>query len=204
MRVNAYIDGFNLYYAIKQLKTPLFKWIDLKKLCENYLKDSDQLIDVYLFTALVKYNPANPQQTKRQKIYLKAQQSRGIKIILGRFKSKYPFCKNCNTTYHSYEEKESDINIAIQLIEDAYENRFDKAFVITADTDLSSTLSRVRMLFPQKNIILLVPPLKLKEARDLTSCNRWIEIKKSHIKKSLLPENIYFNGEKICIPQEWR
>ena len=171
-------DGFNLYYAIKNLQNPLFKWIDLKKLCENYLQETDQLTNVFLFTALVKYDPLNPNQKKRQKVFLDAQQSCGVKIILGKFKSKFPFCKNCKTRYHAYEEKESDINIAVQLMENAYEDRFDKAFIITADTDLSSMLSRVKALFPQKKIILLVPPLKLKEARDLTSCNQWFEIKK--------------------------
>lgn len=203
MRVNAYIDGFNLYYAIKNLKNPSLKWLDLKKLCENYLEEQDKLLDVYLFTALLKFDSTNPNQKKRQKAYLDAQQSRGVKVILGKFKNKYPFCKNCKTQYHSYEEKESDINMAIQLLEDAYEDRFDKAFVVTADTDLSSTLSRVKALFPQKKIILLVPPLKKKESKGLTSNNIWFEIKNSHLKKSLLPEKITYNGEEICMPQEW-
>lgn len=204
MRVYAYIDGFNLYYAIKNLKIPSLKWLDLKKLCENYLQETDELSSVYLFTALLKFDPTNPNQKKRQKAYLDAQQSRGVKVVLGRFKSKFPFCKNCKTSYHAYEEKESDINMAIQLLEDAYEDRFDKAFVVTADTDLSSTLLRVKTLFPHKKIVLLIPPMKLKEARDLTSCNRWIEIKKSHIKHSLLHERIDYNGEEIHMPKEWR
>ena len=204
MRINAYIDGFNLYYAIRNLKDPSLKWVDLRRLCENYLQESDKLIDVYLFTAHIKYDSKDPDKKKRQKAYLEAQQSHGTKIVLGRFKSKFPFCHNCNTKYHAYEEKESDINIALQLLEDAYEDRFDKAFVVTADTDLSSTLLRVKTLFPNKKVILLVPPLKLKESRDLISCNRWIEIKKSHIKRSLLPDKILFNGEEIHIPQDWK
>lgn len=204
MKINAYIDGFNLYYAIRNLKTPKFKWINLRTLCALFLQNEDELQDVFLFTARIKYDQNNPNKKKRQEAFIKAQMAVNVKLVFGKFKNKFPKCSHCHQQYHTYEEKESDINIALQLLEDAYEDRFDKAFVITADTDLNSTLHRVKALFPHKKIILLIPPKKSKEARDLLSENIGFEIKNHHLNKALLPEELFYNGENIKKPIEWK
>lgn len=49
MRVNAYIDGFNLYHSILSFNEPRLKWLDLRLLCQKFLRDDDTLNEIYFF-----------------------------------------------------------------------------------------------------------------------------------------------------------
>lgn len=189
MRINAYIDGFNLYYSIRELQEQRLKWLDLRKLCSHFIKNNDNLKEVYYFTALFKIDYNKKQ---RHKDYIEALKEHSqIEVILGKFKKKFLKCKLCSEQYQTYEEKESDVNIAIQLLEDAFLDKFDKAFLVSADTDLTSTIRKIRQLFPNKEIILLIPPKRRTQSYELSQiANGWIEIKKSHIRNSLLPKQV--------------
>lgn len=184
MKINAYIDGFNLYHSIVRLNEPKLKWLDLRLLCEKFLKDDDKLNKIYYFSALPTHLP---DKISRHKIYINALKSKNITPILGKFKKKFPKCKICHQTYESYEEKQSDINIAITMLKDALSNEFDKAFLISADTDLVSTIKMIRSF--GKIIILLTPPNSHRYAHELIqNANFSFEIKKSHLKNSLLDD----------------
>ena len=199
MRTNAYIDGFNLYHSILDLHDDRLKWLNLRALCERFLQDSDILDKVYFFSA---YLTHNQEKFSRHQNYVKALQSVGVTPVMGKFKKKYPKCKLCHQQYQTYEEKESDINIAITLLKDAFLDDFDKAFLITADTDLVSTIKMIKEIFPQKRIILLTPPQRHIYARELIqNANASFEIRKTHLKASLLPDILSFNGETIKIPE---
>ena len=50
-RVSFFIDGFNLYHSLKDYARDC-RWLDLRKLCESYLRENEQLGDVYYFTAV--------------------------------------------------------------------------------------------------------------------------------------------------------
>ena len=51
-RVISFIDGFNLYHAINNLRRPELKWVNLKTLSQVFLKpQSEQLIQVLYFSA---------------------------------------------------------------------------------------------------------------------------------------------------------
>ena len=65
---------------------------------------------------------------------------------------------------------------------DAFLDKFDKAFLITADTDLVSTIKMIKELCPKKRIILLIPPNRRKNAAELIqTANANLEIKKTHL-----------------------
>ena len=201
MKTNAYIDGFNLYHSILPFNDNRLKWLNLRSLCEKFLQSGDALNDVYFFSA---YLTHNQEKFSRHINYVKALKSANVIPVMGKFKKKFPNCKNCGANYLSYEEKQSDINIAITLLKDAFLDKFDKAFLVTADTDLVSTIKMIKGLFPQKRIILLIPPKRRKYATELIqTANASLEIKKSHISNSLFEDEIKFNGETIKIPNEY-
>lgn len=118
MSVNAYIDGFN-----KSLKDNSLKWLDLGKMCSLFLKNEDVLKEVYYFTA---YTDFDYNKKLKHQSYIEALKTSNVEAILGKFKKKYPSVK-CSQTYLTYEEKESDVNITIQMLEDAFLDRMDKA-----------------------------------------------------------------------------
>ena len=66
MRTYVYIDGFNLYHGLRHTG---LKWLNLRQLCENMVKDH-QIETIKYFTAMVKARPGDPDQPNRQKTYL--------------------------------------------------------------------------------------------------------------------------------------
>lgn len=45
----------------------------------------------------------------------------GVKIVLGNFKEKKVYCNNCRTIITKHKEKQTDVNIALQIMSDCYE-----------------------------------------------------------------------------------
>ncbi len=57
--------------------------------------------------------------------------------------------------YRTKEEKKTDVNLAVRIVEDAYENRFDRAYIISCDTDIVPAINLVKQRFPEKELINL-------------------------------------------------
>jgi len=145
-RVIAYIDGFNLYYGC--LKGTPYKWLDLEKLCSFYLKPNQELVSVKYFSALVNSFKGDLSRTLRQDIYIQALRSNlKIEVQLGYFsvhRVKMPeandFFINGKITpieVARSEEKGTDVNLAVQLVADAFHDRFDYAMLFSNDSDLA-------------------------------------------------------------------
>jgi hypothetical protein len=45
-------------------------------------------------------------------------------------------CRRCGSVWASYEEKETDANIAVALVADAAASASDIALIVSADSDL--------------------------------------------------------------------
>lgn len=69
-RTIVYVDGFNLYYGC--LKNSPYKWLNLKTLFLNLLSETNQLIKIKYFTAMISSRSEKDQSTLRQKYYLQA------------------------------------------------------------------------------------------------------------------------------------
>jgi len=104
---------------------------------------------------------------------------------MGHFKSKTRTCKQCAASWVQHEEKETDVHIAPRLVADAYENRFDRAVLITADSDLAPALTIIKNAFPAKEVFVAAPPGRYNHARSL---NIKLEITPGRLAKCLLPE----------------
>ena len=66
---NLYVDGFNLYY--RALRDTPFRWLDLRQLGETLFPE-DTVNSICYFTARLHARPDNPNQPRRQLIYLRA------------------------------------------------------------------------------------------------------------------------------------
>lgn len=78
----------------------------------------------------------------------------------GHFK-KQPFeCKRCGNVHMKPEEKEGDVNLAIHLIADGYENVYDTAYLLTADSDQAATakLFKTRLAPKGLKLVSIAPP----------------------------------------------
>lgn len=154
-RVIVYVDGFNLYFGMKESGFDKCKWLDVKKLVLSYLTSNQELIEVKYFTSRITHNP--PKQ-KRQTTYLEAIEAQGVSIIYGLYKAKNIECENCGHNWTVSNEKMTDVNIATQLIIDAYSDKYDTAILISGDSDLVPPLKAVHQNFPLKAISVFFPP----------------------------------------------
>lgn len=258
--VYVYIDGFNLYYSIKN--TP-YKWLNLKQLVDTILPGHN-IIKVKYFTANVS-GRIDPDAPRRQRIYFNALETLPeIEIITGKFLSKnkwkrlvslpcagialtgndgnnytlpsqqYTF-QNQRTGNHDIlsvdplptnytdktalenrgfnasfmsvvvqntEEKGSDVNLATHLVNDAWQNVFDMAVVISADTDLLEPIN-ITVQERGKQVIVLGPPgITLISFNGVAS--NCFHIRGAHLSASQFPDPIQLpNGRTINKPTTW-
>jgi uncharacterized LabA/DUF88 family protein len=164
-RVSFYIDGFNIYHRIKdyQRKTSMaYNWLDYKSLCQSMLKDNEILADIYFFTALSK--DFGEESIIRHSKYITALELQGVKVIQGYFNKKQRKCRvvDCEYKGNKYfpdrEEKQTDVNIALQLLEDAVLDKYDKCFLVSGDNDFAPILKTVMKLYPNKQAGVVTPP----------------------------------------------
>ena len=200
-KVIFFIDGFNLYHSIaNERRFNKYKWIDLSKLAKNFITKKEHIEEIYYFTALT---PWSPEKTNRQKIFVKAQELKGIKTVYGEFRRKDRICGLCNKTYTTFEEKRTDVNIAIYLFKLAIQDKFDKAYIISGDSDLIPSIEEVKTLFPHKQIGVIIPIGRHAEFLK-QKCDFHMKIKEKHLKNSILPEIIPLkDNKKLVCPESW-
>ena len=158
-RVIAYVDGFNLYYGIKSMGWKRYYWLDIQALIRSLLKPGQQLVSTKYFTSRVSSTPADPHKAKRQGTYLEALGTLpDFRITYGHYLAKPVRCRKCGAVWNSHEEKMTDVNMAVEMITDAYGNRFDTAVLVSADSDLIAPVRTVRGLIPARQIMIWFPP----------------------------------------------
>lgn len=155
-RVVAYIDGFNLYFGIKENSWNGLLWLDVQKLTNNLLLPSQTLVGTNYFTSRISHNI--PKQS-RQNAYLEALETlSNFEIFYGQYNSQNRTCKKCGDTYAHSSEKMTDVNIACRLLADAYQDKYDTAFLITGDSDLVPPIDLIHSLFSNKRVFVAFPP----------------------------------------------
>ncbi|MFJ8757340.1 NYN domain-containing protein [Streptomyces cyaneofuscatus] len=156
-RTAVLIDGFNLYHGMKKQRGRRHLWLDHVKLA-SLLRPRDQIVDVRYFTAAVL---DDPDAARRQQTYLhalKAQHPSLLTIVEGRYQRKRMSCWSCGANRTSYEEKETDVNIAVALMEIAASAVVDTVLVVSADSDLCPAVRSAQRVAPQLTIVPAFPP----------------------------------------------
>lgn len=204
-RVISYVDGFNLYFGLKSKGWKRHYWLDLVALTKDLLKADQTLHACYFFTARLRDNGHNQVDKKRQDDYLDALATRPeLHTQLGHFLAKTRHCKSCGATWPDYEEKMTDVNIAVQLLADAFDDQFDTALIISADSDLTTPVRQVLNRFPAKRIIVVQPPgrnsAELKKAATAA-----FTLSQTKIRQNQLPETVV-TAENITLhrPTTWK
>jgi uncharacterized LabA/DUF88 family protein len=200
-RVACFVDGFNLYHSLLEFPgVAKYKWLDIWKLCSVFLRSNQQLQRVLYFSA---YAVWDPQKVRRHRTYVRALEATGVEVVLGEFKRKTRRCRQCGKNYDTFEEKETDVNIALRVLELAAQDEFDVGIVVSGDSDLVPVVQSVRRVAPAKAIGVLLPmgqrSESLKGAADFH-----MKIKQKHIESCRLPDPVSLgDGAEIRCPPEW-
>ena len=148
MRTFIYVDGFNLYYG--ELKSTPWKWLDLSSLFSKVLPANCNILTVKYFTAKVSSTPTDKLQPQRQDAYLRALRhcQPQVKVYFGHFLSHPRYMplvqpiKNQRTAHViKTEEKGSDVNLAVHLLNDSWLNVYDCAVVVSNDSDIARSVT---------------------------------------------------------------
>jgi len=207
LRTIIYIDGFNFYYrAVKKTK---YKWLDFKSLFLKLLSSKNQIIQIKYFTALVS-GKQNPNKPVKQQTYIRALQSfiPEIKVYYGHFLSHEVYLptaeqsnKNKKVKVIKTEEKGSDVNLAVHLLNDAWLNKYDCAIIVSNDSDLAEAMNLVRKHHPDKILGLVMPGAGHPSKELMKYANFVKRIREGVLRNSQLPDPI--PGTNIKKPIDW-
>ena len=141
-----YIDGLNLYNYARSAHIGIQN-IDVLELSKSLLPDHE-VIKVHYFTAIMKTLDGNPEPSIRQRLYLDLLTGTNSKVFvhLGRIRIDtriYPKApretdsqgNQVNEKIFKFEEKETDVRIAIEMIVDGITKAADLQVLISSDSD---------------------------------------------------------------------
>ena len=206
-RVVVYIDGFNLYHGIKHSGMRKYLWLDIYLFSQNLLSLNNQRLEkVRYFTAPIFHERKDPDKKKRQQDFLEANRVRPeVEIAYGSHRRKSIFCRMCNSSFKKPEEKMTDVNIAVKLLEDAQDNLFDTAFLVTGDEDLSSAVESVTNRYAKKQVVMYFPPGRTpKTSRLNVVASHLRSINQSVLARSQLPNIVTTRTNKVLHrPPSW-
>lgn len=186
--VRFYFDGFNLYHALVKFRDDKVKWLDLAALAKRLISPATETITgIHYFSAYADWLPG---PMARHEEYVKALKVTGVDCIMGHFKVKDRHCNSCGAQWHAHEEKETDVSIGINLLNGAYKGHYEKAYLITRDSDLLPAVRMVRAEFPQKEIVAVAPPLMGHSNDLITVCQSKKKITPKQIQSCLMPQHI--------------
>ena len=164
--VSAYIDGFNLYFGMKNKYGRKHMWLDVVELV-RHIRPKDDVVVVRYFTAIVKNEPAAAQNQLDYIEAMKAHNGDLLDVRIGRFKDRtikpcrrcgQPYQCTCPRQYRSYEEKETDVALGAMMVADAARGIGETTLLISADTDLVPALAAVRLVDHDRPVCLALPP----------------------------------------------
>ena len=156
MTTNIYVDGFNLYYGA--VKGTHFRWLNIERYF-TLLRPHDSIHKIYYFTAEI-HGPHHANQMT----YLNALATLPrVAIILGRYKLKSVRCgvPGCrfpgSRVFNVPEEKRTDVQIALQMVHDAWADACDRFILVSGDSDLVPAIRMLKEISPDKKVTVYVP-----------------------------------------------
>lgn len=233
LRTRIYIDGYNLYYGA--LRGTPYKWLDLMTLFERHILPGSvppgQARKTMLLPLAIKYFSAviieqaarAPDSVGSQARYhsaLTKLYGERIECIKGYYSlieskakivdaenpKKWP--RDCQEILvWKLEEKQSDVNLALQAYHDASTGAVDQLVVVTNDTDIAPALAMIRQ--HTSAIIGLVIPTRDHQRvpnTDLARLAHWVRthVTADELRGSQLPRVIAPGSKRPTIkPDSW-
>lgn len=133
-RIYVYIDGGNLYHNLKQTGYNSMDF-NFKKFVESFVEDR-KLEGVRYYIGQIKPKDGDEKSQnlhKHQQILFERLKKAGFYIVRGHIRQ----------IGKIFTEKGVDVRIGIDLVEGAYEDRYDRAILISSDGDLAPAVEMV-------------------------------------------------------------
>ncbi len=218
MKLNFYIDAFNLYYG--SLKGTAYKWLDLRAFCQSTFP-ADEIHRIRYFTARIKPSPHDPDKHVRQATYLRALGTlpnftstegsylkKAVMMPLHPFPS--PPTPPTIVKVVKSEEKGSDVNLASYLLLDAFDDDYEGAVVVSNDSDLAEPIRLVRTRFKRRLSVLhpcsrpgRAPSIELRKAAALRAGRPSLIVRDALLAASQFPPTMTDAHGTFSKPAGW-
>jgi NYN domain len=209
VRVNVYVDAFNLYYGC--LRGTPYRWLDLEALSRRYIRKEDELHRIRYFTARVSPRPGDERVHLRQQAYLRALHTIPcLSIHFGRFQQTetrmhlaQPPARGPSTALVvKTEEKGSDVNLASYLLLDAFRGDYETALVISNDSDLCTPIEMAKNELKRR--VGILNPHRVR-SRDLASIPPTFskQIRSGALRDSQFPDLLNDERGSVRRPDSW-
>jgi len=223
LKTIVYVDGYNLFYSL--LKNSNYKWLDLYKLFNEQIlrpqNPNTELVCVKYYTANIKakFSSHGTDASDAQQRYHRALESPKtgpVEIIKGFYsyekstpmRYKEPPEKSDKVAAWKLEEKQTDVNIALDIYRDAIRDNCEQVVICTSDTDIVPALKRVRMDMPSTKIGIVFPrPQKSPRppSKTLAIQAHWVRnhITEHELASSVFTDRIPTNKKPVDKPSYW-
>ena len=200
-RVLAYIDGFNLYFGLKRSKWQRYYWLNLQLLAQHLLKADQELVFTKYFTSRIS---GPTEKVDRQSTFIQALETLDdVQVYYGKYIALPRKCRRCGYKDLVQNEKMTDVNIAVEMMSDAFEDRFDAALLISGDSDLVGPIQSVKRFFPDKRVVVAFTPQTF--SSELTKhAHAYFTIGRANLAKSIFPIEVQKgDGYILRCPERW-
>jgi uncharacterized LabA/DUF88 family protein len=201
VRVISYVDGFNLYFGLREAGWKDLYWLNMHALSARLAKHDQQVVRTKYFTSRI----SRPRdKVRRQSTLIEAIRSiPECEVFFGHYLSSPRTCANCGYTQHVPTEKMTDVNIATEMLIDAFTNSFDVALLISGDSDLTAPINAVRRLFPTKRVVVAFPPNRFSTTLA-RAANGYVYIERNKLAQSQFPDEVRkADGYLLRRPAGW-
>ncbi|MEK6828621.1 MAG: NYN domain-containing protein [Nanoarchaeota archaeon] len=176
-RVAIFIDGNNFYFGLRKLygKDKSLKHFDFKEFSQ-FLAEKDKLVDIYYYNALLDKEHNSGKYKSQKEFFEKLKEIPNLHLILCKLLKR----NITGTGKFYYIIKEDDIHMAVDMVENAYEDNFDISILVSGDGDFVPAVSSVK----KKGKIVKNIYFKNSSSRNLKNfCDQSLELTKEILDK---------------------
>jgi uncharacterized LabA/DUF88 family protein len=208
-----YIDGFNFYYGML-IDRPDLKWINYQRLAE-LLRPDDDIVHVRLFTAMVdKKKAVSEKRDRQQRLWAALKTQPKITLTEGKFAQRdrtclVPTCHNPERKFTALEEKQTDVNIALQIVRDVQTLVPDIVVIMSGDIDLLPALDVIMSIDKKVKPVIYIPVheeiLKYRRKDEFMRYSEAVKpIPEKYLRQAQFPAQVPLaNGHSVERPLEW-
>lgn len=173
------------------------------KFCSSFLRPHQELVEVNYFSAVPNNNKG---QKERQDLFFSANKlNPKFNLFLGKFLKKETMHSSCGKPFVTFEEKETDVHIATNMIRDVVLERCDISILISADSDLNPPIDFIREFKPAHKILIYFPPNRFSfDLQNKSNTSLKLENHEEKFKNSMLPSEIETPSKYVLKkPMHW-
>ena len=195
VRAAAFVDGLNLYHGLRDAALLRYRWLDIERMADSLAADAGGPLGMSLDVTRVVYctSPvADKQAARRQDIYLQALQQHcaRVEIRRGTHEEKTRECARCGASVGFQTEKQTDVNLAVEMMLEAAKPAGQRAGVhllVTGDTDLLPAVRAVRSCGIE--VVAVAPPARARARGAFNAvASKTLRVLERHLRDHLLPD----------------